>query len=599
MNNKNISSKDHHIFLLKTLLLLGFAWTGFTMALVGFFYASIAWALLIFGAIWLVRDTIKKEISIKPSRELTLASILFVAITFLFMFFSTPTVFTGRDQGSFAEAGIRLSQNHKLEFSTPTSSEFFKLHEPGRALNFPGFYYASDGNLITQFSLVYISWLALFFSAFGTVGLTIANGVAFFTFLISFYMLARLFLRASSTVPMVLFVCTSFVFMWFSKMTLSENMALPVAWLAITALMLFLKNPRTLSYAVFLLAMSLLCFTRIEGIAFFIVSFAVVFFNQNTRDFIKHHSMKRFFIPMILLAIFFLADMFTDIYFYKEIAKALFPSISLPKATYIGQADNNDLPRFYTLKIFYLYGLLGFFIVGAIGAFTNFWKREFYKLVPFFLVAPTFIYLFDTQISPDHPWMLRRFMFSLLPVAIFYSGLFLGQFFEEKSSDKKGYATKIMSAIVIVILLAMNMPAFSKYLTFSENKNLLSQTQALSSRFSSNDLVLIDQQVSGDGWAMISGPMNFLYGKNAVYFFNIQDLARMNLNDFDNVYLISPNSQTAFYLASTIGNRLTEVQDYNLTTTKLNIEPANPLKKILLPEKKEINISGKIFLIKK
>ncbi|EKD46950.1 MAG: hypothetical protein ACD_67C00003G0002 [uncultured bacterium] len=600
MNNQTISSNDYQIFSLKILFLLGFAWAGFISSLAGFFYAPLIWTLVIIAGIWMTRNALHKGISLRPSRELIFASSAFLLVATTFSIFSTPSVFTGRDQGSFTEAAIRLSQNHKLEFSTSSSAEFFKLRTPGRSLNFPGFYYTRSGNLITQFSLVYISWLALFFAVFGTVGLIIANGVLFFTFLLSFYLLARLFLKASSTIPLMLFVSTSFVLMWFSKFTLSENMALPLLWLTILFLMLFLKKQETSHYVIFLLSAFLLCFSRIEGFAFLFVSLAIVLINKDTRNFIKEKMMNRFFLPATFLLLVFIANMISDIYFYKEIVKALLPSVSVPKATYIGQLKNNILPDFYTVKIFYLYGLLGFFIIGAIGVITTFWKKEFYKLMPLLVVAPTFFYFFSSQITPDHPWMLRRFMFSLLPVAIFYSGLLLGQWLEKKSdSEKSGVLLRFSSGVIVVVLIAMNLPAFSKYLTFSENKGLLEQTQALSEQFSDNDLILIDREASGDGWSMISGPMNFLHGKNAIYFFNTQDLSKLDLNKFENVYLIVSNEKVQYYLNSTISSRLTEIKDYNLNSTKLDIKPASALQKMSLPEKKEFAIHGKIFKVSK
>ncbi|EKE20087.1 MAG: hypothetical protein ACD_8C00056G0012 [uncultured bacterium] len=592
-----ISGRDYHIFLLKAVLLIGFAWGGFLLALVGFFYASIVVVTTIIAGILILHGASKNGFSFLPSREISIASILFLLVTISFLYFSTPSVFTGRDQGSFSEAAIRLSQNHQLEFSTPTSEEFFKLNQPGRALNFPGFYYTLDGKLITQFSLAYISWLALFFSLFGLIGFSIANGVLFFTFLMSFYMLGRMSLKVSNTIPMMLFAITSFVFMWFSKFTLSENMALMLIWVAILSLMLFLKNFKALPFTVFLLTTGLLCFTRIEGLAFLVTSIVILALNEDARKYIGQKLFLRFFLPVILFSLVFVANAFSDIYFYKEIAKALLPSVSSPKATYLGQIKNNVLPDFYTIKIFCLYGLIGFFFVGGAGMIISFWKKEYHKLIPFFFVAPTFIYLFDSQITPDHPWMLRRFMFSILPIAIYYSGLFFGHLLENRSTDRKHHRSKILSVAIIAILVGMNLPAFSKYFTFSENEGLLTQVQEFGEKFSADDLILIDQKASGDGWSMIAGPMNFLHGKNAVYFFNNHDLTKLDTSKFKNIYLVSPNEQVPLYLSSTIGEKLTPVSDYKFNLTKLNIQPASPLKDLSLPEKLQTEIGGKVFKV--
>ena len=594
MNNNKMSSKDYQIFLFKVLIWLSLAWGSFALALVGFFYASLVWTIVAIGGIWITRKATSFGISFKISRELFLTSIIFILIATSFSFFSQPSVFTGRDQGSFSEAAARLAQNHKLEFSTPASNEFFKLHEPGRAQNFPGFYYIKDGSLITQFSLVYIAWLALFFAVFGITGFLVANAVLFFTFLLSFYMTLRLFLKTSSALPIMLLTSTSFVFMWFSKFTLSENIALPLVWLTILSLMLFLKDQRKLFYFVFLFSSFLLCFARIEGFALLNASTAIILLNKNARTFVKEKISSRFFLPAIALFLIFIANVYVDAFFYKEILKAILPTVTSPQAKYLGEIKNSILPDFYSLKVFYLYGLLGFFIVGGLGTLYALWKKEFYKLTPFFIILPTFVYFFDSQITPDHPWMLRRFMFSLLPCAIFYTGILLGKWFEGKNIK-----TKTLAVLISLALFAMNLPAFLKYLSYSENNGLLAQTQTLSSKFSDNDLILIDREATGDGWSMLGGPMNYLFSKNAVYFFNNQDLSKLDTENFSNVYLITPNKQVPFYLNSTIGNRLSETDSYTLTTTRLDVERSNKLDKISLPEKKEISVSGKIFKVNK
>ncbi len=575
------------------------AWGGFILALAGFFYASIVFTATVAIGFWVIFKARQIGVSLHISRELIFASIASIIVTMVFLFFTQPSVFTGRDQGSFSEASVRLAQNHKLEFSTPVSNEFFKLHEPGRALNFPGFYYTKSGEMVTQFSLVYISWLALFFAIFGVMGFTIANGILLFTFFLTFYLLLRLFLKAHTAGPLMLLVGTSFVFMWFSKFTLSENIALPLLWITILSLMLFLQSQRKFHYFIFLLSSILLCFARIEGVAFLITSILLIALNKNTRSFIKEKICLRLFLPAILLSIIAIITIYVDAYFYKEILKALLPTVTAPKAQYLGEIKNNILPNFYLGKIFYLYGLLGFFIISGISVTYKLWKKQTYRLVPFFVVLPTLIYLFDSQISPDHPWMLRRFMFSLAPAAIFYTSLFVGRLLET-SPDKKNYhKNKILGFIIAILLFGMNMPAFSKYLTYTENKDLLNETEELSTNFSENDLILIDQQASGDGWTMLAGPMSFLYGKNAVYFFNNQDLAKLDTSKFSKVYLISPNKQLPFYLNSTIAEKLTPISDYTLTTTRLNIQQAIKLDDVMLPEKKNVIISGKIFEIKK
>ncbi|EKE24920.1 MAG: hypothetical protein ACD_5C00356G0007 [uncultured bacterium] len=595
MNGKKLSTRDYQIFLYKCFWGLTLAWAGLLLGLAGYFYAWIAWGLTALIGIIMIKLAFQHRVVLRISLEMWIATITFIILAITFAFVSTPTVFSGRDQGAISEAAIRLNQSHSFYFSTPASQEFFKLHEKGRAQNFPGFYYTSTGELVTQFPLAYISWLALFFSLFGVAGFMLANAVLMYFFLMSFYLLLRLFIENISAIPSMLFVGTSFIFMWFSRFTLSENMALPLLWTSLLAMMLIVQYQRLLFYTVFLLSITLLAFTRIEGIAFLIFSFIILFSFHDTRLYIKEKFFKRFLLPILAFLGIFIANAIVDINFYREMVRALLPSVKLPQAQYLGNLKNTPLPDYYTLKLFALYGMLGFFILAAIAIVTYFWKKEFHKLIPFFLILPTFIYLFDSNISPDHPWMLRRFMFSLTPLAIFYSGLLIGEWMEKNSREKYANNFKVAAVGLTLILIFQNFPAFSNFISFVENDGLLEQTKLLSERFSDKDLILIDQKATSDGWSMIAGPMSSLYGKNSVYFFNTQDLNKLDLSRFENIYLISSNDRVGYYMNSTLGKKLSENGDYSFRFSQLNSHKDEPLEEVSFPDKKETHIEGKIF----
>lgn len=599
MKNKDLSSTDYQIFLYKALFWLSLTCIGFVFALGSFFYAQIVWLLALFLGIWIVFYIFKNNIISKISKEMWIVSIALLFVIALYSIFSTPTVFSGRDQGSISEAAVRLVQNHTLEFSTPASQEFFKINKPGPALNFPGFFYTKQGLLVTQFPLIYIIWLALFYALFGMTGFIIANAILLYVFLLSFYLLARIFLKKYSALLMLAFASTSFIFMWFAKFTLSENMALPLLWVAILSFMLFLRDIKKIYYAVFLTSIGLLVFTRIEGIAFLIVSAGIIFFHKNARKYIRDNLLTRFFLPIMIFVIAFVANFIKDVSFYYTIAKTLLSKVPMPQAQYLGTMKDATMPIFYTEKIFFIHGMLGFFIIATIGILVFIWRKKLFKLVPFFIVLPTFIYFLDASISMDQPWMLRRFMFSLMPLAIFYSGLFIGQIMEKKYTERKKNFLFLTAVLAIGILITMNLFAFFHYLTFSENKSLLSQVQELSKKFSDNDLILIDRDTTSDGWNMISGPMSFLYGKNTVYFFDNNDLAKIDLERFDKVYLIAPEKQKIFYLNSTFGNRLTEKDSYIFTFSKLDIDQYKNFKTITFPEKIATTVKGEIFEINK
>lgn len=584
-------------------------WLGLILAWTGFFY-SLIFVVYFLASIGTIFFSFKKLPL--PSREFIILSIALILLVSFFSFFSTPTVFSGRDQGSISEAGIRLSQNHKLKFSTPASAEFFQIYGPGKALNFPGFYYNQQGNLTTQFPLPYIAWLAIFYSFFGLAGLTGANAVLLYLFLLYFYFLARFFLKTKYSLLLLGLTIISFPFIWFSKFTLSENMALPLLFISIFSLLAFFKKPGDFFFYSYLASSFLLFFTRIEGIVFLITGLILILLFPATRNFIKNNLIKKFFIPLAILAIFLVINIFADMYFYKEIAKALFSSI--PSENF-NLGNSLLLPLSYSLQIYIIYGILPCMVLGLAGIIYLISKKKWHELIPFFIVSPSFWYILDSNISSDHPWMLRRFVFSLLPIFIFYTVILLCEWKKKRVNTRENEFPETIAknnihqiksllekqkslifCLVTAVILLLNLPVFLKYSLFSENKGLLEKTGALSEKFSNNDLVLVDQKASDDGWAMLSGPLSFIYGKNVVYFLNSSDLEKINPKKFERIFLISPDENVNFYKNGPLGKRMAFFEDYFIKTERLNISSQHEFP-VSLPDKKTVEISGKIFEI--
>lgn len=567
MKHSEITPVDYEVFFIKvSLWVLFLGWTTFMFALFGFFYKWLIAAALLIGAAWMGKIFFKKNYLKNISLEMWLASIVLTALTIGFLSFSSPSVFSGRDQGALSEAAVRLAQNHNLEFSTPQSSTFFQIYGPGKALNFPGFHYTKDGSLMTQFPLVYIAWLGAFFLFFGASGFAIANGILLLFFLLAFYLLIRKFLSWRYGLLLMLFTATSFSFFWFSRLTLSENMALTLVWLMILSLMTFMEERSFFHYKIFFFCSALLVFTRIEGIALMLTSYAVLFLNAGTRTFLLSNRRKTILLPGIFFAFFFVLNGIKDFYFYKEIIKALFFPMKTASSGTMDSAIQPPVQQLYLTRLFLIYGYLGFLITSAISIAHLFIQKRFKLLIPFFLTLPTWTYLFDSHISSDHPWMLRRFAFTLIPVFIFYSVILFS--FWKQERRRFILLRSFFLGILALLLLAGNIPTFAKYLTYSENRNLLVQTSTFAENFSAQDLVLMDKNVAGSGWAMPTGPMSFFFGKNTVYFFNPADLNKINTKPFENVYLVIPENKLDNY--SDILDRFVPVKTFAFTTNHLS-----------------------------
>lgn len=594
-----LTESDRRIVLAKSLSWLLLGSLVFCSAIAGVFY-PIAVAILFAGGIGLlVSYFLKKKSFFHFSKELLAVSLLILLGVVAISLFATPTIFSGRDQGTISEAAIRLAQDNHFGFSTPASQTFFSLYGKGKALNFPGFYYNQDGSLVPQFPLAYISWLAFFYSLFGLMGITIANALLLYFFILSFYTLGRTYLSRNFSMLLLIFVFTSFCFGWFAKFTLSENMALALAWTMILALRALLKKPDALSYTVFSVSAILMVFTRIEGFALLLTSAFIIWTNGPARQYLKKNFFWMVIVPAGILLLLFAFNIRIDINFYREIAKALLNSL-IGRESGIDLIEKaNTIPSYYTTGILILYGMMGFLLLAGASVTRLLLRKNYSILLPFLVIFPTLAYLFDSHISLDQPWMLRRYLFTILPAAILYSTILLQAWWTtgEKTNQKR--YLRPTAALVCAILVAYNINATARFFTYSENKQLLEKGNQFSSTFSSNDLVLLDRNVTGDGWAMLSGPMSFLWGKSAAYFFNIQDLDKIDYSRYAHVYLIIPDTDSQINTATITDHELVFYQPYRLPLERLDIVGATTSQSVRFPAKISKEITGKIYLVTK
>jgi len=277
--------------------------------------------------------------------------------------------------------------------------------------------------------------------------------------------------------------------------------------------------------------------------------------------------------------------------FYTALIKGLVGSFSSFGAEIKNSAG--FLSSFWRLmKIFMAYGLFNYLILGILGIIFLLKHKKFETLLPFLIVLPSFIYLINPSISGDHPWMLRRFIFTVIPVCILYAVWLADWFFKKR----------IYFHILFTLLMGTNLLIFIPYLSFSQNKTLLPQVKAISDNFTASDLVLVDREATGDGWSMMAGPMNFLYGKQAVYFFNPKDLAKINLNKFTGVYFIIPDEKIDFYLENGLRDELFPAREYTIENQVLDgiiINKQDARQSLIeLPLIKNVLIKGKIYQLK-
>jgi len=589
-----INLNKYQLFTIFVLFWVGLGWIGLALSLLGIFYNAILASYIFIGGIFLIYLIAFNKVKFEINHRFFLIFLLSLLAIFVFSLYTVPTIFSGRDQGALSEAAIQLSQNHHLAFSFPAEKEFFGIYGSGPALNFPGFNYTSKGDLLTQFPLGYISWLAIFYSIFGLNGFVVANSVTFIIFLFSFYLTARYYLRASSAIATVILVLTSFIFSWFFKFTLSENLALMLTWFGIYGFVMFTRNKERFYLLASLSAFTLLVFSRIEALGFLAILTAILLIKYKDWKYLLFVVIgKKLLLLLGGFALIYIFHLVVDAQSYHAMLKGLLsPFISLGN----GLQDSSSVPfiatAIYTIKVLSAYSLTGFILFGIVG-FIYLWKhKKFEILIPFLIVAPTFLYILHPSISADHPWMLRRFVFSVIPASILYTVWFFDWFFKKR----------VYFYVFTSLLLAANLIVFAPYLTVSPNKNLLPQIKDIGSNFKNSDLVLVDRDATGDGWSMMTGPLNFLYGKQAVYFFNPKDLNKINLKKFDSVYFIIPDANLDLYKKSGLFSKLAPIKDYTIETKMLDVVTGEKQEMfgvpVILPEQTNAVVYGKIYLLR-
>ncbi|MFA6183625.1 MAG: hypothetical protein WC682_00815 [Parcubacteria group bacterium] len=625
------NNHDYNFFVCLSLFVVAIGWGLFLLTLLGIFYwwsISLLIAIITAGGARFILFNLTRL-----SSSFLIINILLILTAIFFTFFSSPTIFTGRDQGSISQASIYLSKTGNLKFSTSVSEDFFKINNiqkdklknclidnlddfkvdnslkskfyqvfckaktSSKAFNFPGFYYTSDGKLITQFPIVYISWLALFYSFLGIIGFKVANAILIYlSFLVLYLIFHKLtnLIRASAKTKILtqisglIILLTSFCFMWFSKFTLTENIALPLLWSGIFALLLLTESktqsPKYQKALLILLfsSLGLLVFTRIEGIVFFSLALVFLLINSNTGRYYRKSFLKIILLPIIFIGIIFVWNLNVDIYFYKSILKATLENISENSSDVV---KNNSLLLIFNLfKIFGLYGILMPILFGLAGIFYLAKKKKYQILTPLFIVFPSFFYIISPQITIEHPWMLRRFTFSILPLFIIYSLFLINSLYAKKRV--------IPGIIITLIIVAFNLPSFTKYLTFVPNKELLEGTRQINQNFSAQDLILVDQTASGNNFEMIADTLGSIFNKNAVYFFNPQDLAKIDKEKYNKVFLITPQSNIDYYKKTVLGENMLFIKEYSLSSDVLTSDNS-----YTLPQKETRVVNGSIFEI--
>jgi hypothetical protein len=573
------------------LAIISLNFLAIVLSLLGVFYVQIIAFYLVAIVLFFAYYFFSNSGKFVFSQSIFIVILSSLLLIYALSYFSVPTIFSGRDQGSFSEAAIRLSENHQLKFKNNASDEFFKLYGPGRALDFPGFNYTKDGYLTSHFPIGYISWLAIFYSFFGLSGFAIANGLTLFLFFISFYFLSRFYLSKRISLSLHFLILTSFVFSWFFKFTLSENLALALIWFGLYQFIKYEKYKGKTDLYLSFFSFAVLAFSRVESFAFLLVIVAYLYYkNKKSLSPLKKLFSRNILAALAAIVLVYILNLFVSLEFFRELARGALNSFA-NNSEATENSSNIFLIIWYLLKIFLAYGIFVYLILGLGGIFLLFREKSHRILLPFLIISPSFIYLINPSISLDHPWMLRRFCFAIIPALMFYSLVFLDKYVLRKT----------IFWILFALLLSSNILFSWQYFPFSENENMLGQIQKIGQNFKNTDLILVDQTATGDGWSMMTGPLGSLYEKQAVYLVNPEDLNKIDRAKFSQIYLIIPEDRYDYYKNMDVFQNFSQFRSYSIDAIRLNVSfgKKNDLihEKVTIPNFEDTIVYGNIYIL--
>ncbi|MCX6762565.1 MAG: hypothetical protein NT093_02160 [Candidatus Moranbacteria bacterium] len=574
------------IFLGILIFFLVFGWLALLFSAVGLFYVGTI-VLSILAAATLVAlylPKISQNIDLKLGKIFFLVIFVSLLVSFATCYFATPTVFGGRDQGSIGTAAIYLSQNHSLEIQNPIARDLFKKYGPGRALNFPGFDYTKNGDLISRFPLGYTAYLASTYTLAGLKGIQYANFVPLFFFLVIFWLILKEVFDEKISFLGFLIAATFFPFLWFAKYALTETYMLFLASTGILFLVYYSRQHKNVFFWLALATFALSALVRIEGIVFFFLAAIYVILLQRKKAITLPKNFKKYLLvsSLVLLGLYAYLNFPDLVDSSKNLVKAFLPNSAKESAPSANLYS-------YLARIFFNYNITAYIVLGLAGilwlaksphrrsaekAETKNWPKPEFLMI--FITFPAFLYLMSPMITLDEPWLLRRFVFAVFPTLIFYSIYFLNKFFYHK----------IFLYFVLVVLIATNGVVAWRFFTLSENKDLLPQIERISQKFNADDLILVDRLATGSGFSLASEPLRTLYGKQAVYFMSVDDLGYIDQGRYKNIYLIAPSPDENSWYADLIKDKPFDIQ---LITNNF-LEPSD--KKYALA----VNVESKDFV---
>jgi len=436
--------------------------------------------------------SVNKDIKLLPC--VTSPALLLIFLISIILIFYPHDTFGGRDEAMYANYATHLVQTASLKI-------------PSYLNNLPNDF-VENVRITPPAYIIYLATQKVFF---GVQGLLRGNVILIVFGLSSFFLVAS-FLGGNriGLISTALF-SSSMPFLWFSRETMSENLAFFLLWSSILFLFTFLKTKRGIYLIGLFLNTWLFALTRLEG---FLIQFVILLMLPFILSRIKTLNIKKIFFIMFIYLFLVVSTLFIAKATFGHLIERLVPGVGmsiksniatfLPKKPSQGNIKSPVLERKYTHEtlsnnflIFYNemltkynFLLMIFSIVIAACYFLIRLKKhnkvKLYFFIILLIILPESYKIIAPNVTIDQPWFYRRYMYALLPFGYICFLLFLNHL-------------RIKRALVILSggLFVINIILSGPILFLKNNWGLVDKMEEITKDISKKDFVIIENWTLG------------------------------------------------------------------------------------------------------
>jgi len=483
MDNKRVVEKIEEwatgVFLCASFLVVVFLTQALLITWLNQFQAIYVFICLVISLVLtaLFFRLIKNDLKVIPHLNIAVLSIITLICLIIILF--PHDSLGGRDEGTYSGLAVILSKHQNI--SVP--SYLFKT---------PLSYGTYDQTFILT-TPTYVVWLGVQKLLFGIAWMLRSNVILVFLGLCSLFLASSFITKRRVALTTVLLFSTCMPFVWFSRETMTENMAFFLLWFLILSLFLFIKTKRYHFLICLFFSSWLFSSARSEGlfiqISVLIVLSAVLFIRK------VFSKKKILFISLIYVFLISLSFIVTNNFSPLNKNPQLSGTIELFTQQPLSKSGivilGEKIP-FFVFKmaskqnlsiVLYSFILLSVLVIVR----KKIVKDRVLYICLLGIISVEFLKLVNPGVNFEQPWMYRRFLYALLPLGYLSLLILLNNLLKRK-----------LFILIFCSLLIVNIVLSGKIIPLKNNWSITEKIDKLTQGISKEDFVIIEGEILGN-----------------------------------------------------------------------------------------------------